>query len=331
LLREMQSRLRAIPGVEHVSAGLSVPLASNARPRNTSAPRPQPVAASAEGADFQQVLPGYFETVGTPLLEGRDFTPQDAESKRNLVVIDQLLAARAFPNESAVGRRIWALAPIGSPNSNDAEVIGVVKHQRLYSLADPGRETVYYSDSFAGIGVSRYWAIRTSGDPARLAGAVRAELRRLDPQLVLSKVQTIESLVERDQAGTRFSLMLIGLFGTIAALLAAVGLYGVLASQVRQRTAEIGVRMAMGAAPGTILQFVIVRGLRLSAAGIALGLLAALALTRAMASLLIGVRPIDPLTFSAMGVIFLAISALAAWLPARRAASLHPSAALREE
>ena len=327
LLREIQTRLNALPGVEDVSAGLSVPLTSGSRPRNTSPAQPQPGPPSAEGAEFQQVLPGYFETLRTPLLEGRTFTPQDDEPGRNLVVIDQLLAVRAFPNQSAVGKRIR----IPFPDTPWAEVIGVVKHQRLFSLADPGRETIYFSEGFAGIGVSRYWAIRTAGDPAKYAAAVRAELAKLDRQLVLSKVQTMESLVDRDQAGTRFSLLLIGLFAAIAVLLASVGLYGVLASVVRQRTAEIGVRMALGAAPAGIFKLVVGQGLRLGAAGVVLGLLAALGLTRAMASMLVGVRPIDGLTFCGMSVLFLLISGLASWLPARRAAGLDPSTALREE
>jgi putative ABC transport system permease protein len=141
----------------------------------------------------------------------------------------------------------------------------------------------------------------------------------------------MESLVDRDQAGTRFSLLLIGLFAAIAVLLASVGLYGVLASVVRQRTAEIGVRMALGAAPAGIFKLVVGQGLRLGAAGVVLGLLAALGLTRAMASMLVGVRPIDGLTFCGISVLFLLISGLASWLPARRAAGLDPSTALREE
>jgi putative ABC transport system permease protein len=242
-------------------------------------------------------------------------------------VIDQLLAARAFPNQSAVGQRIRT--PF--PNGPLAEVIGVVRHQRFSSVADPGTETVYFSEGFAGIGVSRYWAIRTAGDPAKYAAAVRAELTKVDRQLVLSKVQTMESLVDRDQAGTRFSLLLIGLFAAIAVLLASVGLYGVLASLVRQRTAEIGVRMALGADPAGIFQLIVGQGLQLSLVGIALGLLAAFGLTRAMTSMLVGVRPIDPLTFAGMALLFLLIAAIASWLPARRAASLDPSTALREE
>jgi putative ABC transport system permease protein len=141
----------------------------------------------------------------------------------------------------------------------------------------------------------------------------------------------MQTYVEQAQAGTRFSLLLIGVFAVMAALLAGVGLYGVLSTLVRQRTAEIGVRMALGAAPGSIFQLVVGQGLRLSAGGILLGLAAAFALTRVMASMLVGVKATDPPTFAAVAALFLAIAALACWIPARRAAGLDPTQALREE
>ncbi len=140
----------------------------------------------------------------------------------------------------------------------------------------------------------------------------------------------MNALVWKAQAGTRFSLMLIGVFAVMAALLVSVGLYGVLSTVVRQRTAEIGVRMALGASPGRILRFVVGHGLRLSAAGIVLGFFGALALTRGMTTMLVGVRPSDPLTFVVMSAVFFAIAALSSWLPARRAAALDPTTALRE-
>jgi putative ABC transport system permease protein len=207
----------------------------------------------------------------------------------------------------------------------------VVAHQRATSLSDPGRETIYFADGFSGVGVSRHWAMRIHGDPAQLATAVRSEIAKIDRQLVVTRMQPMDVYVERDQSRTRFALLLIGAFAVMAVLLAAVGLYGVLASAVRQRTAEIGVRMAFGAAPSGIFQLVVGQGLRLSLAGIAIGLLASLALTRGMAGLLVGVRPTDPLTFLAAAAAFLAVAALACWIPARRAAALDPSAALREE
>jgi putative ABC transport system permease protein len=245
------------------------------------------------------------------------------------VVIDQMLAAKAFPGESAVGKRL--LIRIRTPEPEWVEVIGVVAHQRDTSLAVPGREQIYFTDGFEGHGAVGFWAIHTAGDPAKYASAVRAAIAKLDPHLLLTEMQPMDALVEHAQASTRFSLLLIGVFASVAALLAGVGLYGVLSTVVRQRTPEIGVRMALGAAPGTIFSLVVGQGLRLSAAGIALGLVAAFELTRAMTSMLVGVKATDPATFASMAVLFFAIAAIASWLPARRAAGLDPTAALREE
>ena len=175
------------------------------------------------------------------------------------------------------------------------------------------------------------WALRVSGDPAKFADSVRAVVTKHDPNMVVMEMQPMQDLVERAQAGTRFQLLLIGVFAVIAAILAGVGLYGVLATLVRQRTAEIGVRMALGAAPTNIFQLIVGQGLRLSVVGIIAGLAAAVAVTRVMASMLIGVKATDPLTFAAMVVLFLAIAAIASWLPARRAAALDPTVALRGE
>lgn len=211
------------------------------------------------------------------------------------------------------------------------EVIGVVAHQRTISLAEAGREQIYFTDGFFGHGVAARWAVRTAGDPAKLAGPVRAEIARFAPHVLITEMQPMEALVARALAKMRFSLLLISVFATVAALLAGVGLYGVLSTVVRQRTAEIGVRMALGAAPASVFNRVIKHGLRLSAAGIGIGLLAALGLTGLMTSMLVGVKATDPATFLAVAVLFLAIAAVASWLPARRAAALDPTAALRDE
>ena len=328
LLRDVQARLRALPGVENASAALAVPLERGPfAAKRPGAAAPRLGSPSTEGADFQQVMPGYFETLRTSVIEGRTFTEADNAPGRDVVVVDQLFAARAFPNESAIGK----LVQIPGPGNRQAEVIGVVAHQRLSSLADPGRETVYFSDGFWGIGVSRYWMIRTSGDPAQYAAAVRSEVAKIDRQMVVSKIRPMAALVHQDQSGTRLSLLLIGAFAAIAVALAAVGIYGVLATAVRQRTAEIGIRMALGATPASIFKLVVGRGLGVSAAGLAIGLLAAFGLTRAITTLLVGVKPTDPLTFGAMTLLFLAIAAIACWAPAARAARLDANAALREE
>lgn len=211
------------------------------------------------------------------------------------------------------------------------EIIGVVGHQRDTSLADPGREQIYFTDGFLSYGIPETWAIRAGGDPASLAGPVRLAIAGLGAHLLITQMRPMQDLVTEAQAGTRFSLLLIAVFAVVAAVLAGVGLYGVLSTTVRQRTAEIGVRVALGAAPRDILRMVVGQGLRISAAGVVIGLIAALGLTRLISSLLVTVTATDPATYAAMAAFFFVIATLASWLPARSAAALHPSAALRQE
>ena len=280
-----------------------------------------------QAVDWQLVRPGYFEAMRTPLLEGRTFTEADNDPKRSLVVVDSTLAAKAFPNQPAVGKRILVRVRTAEPEW--VEIVGVVGHQRVTSLADPGREQVYFAERFVGLDANR-WAVRAAGDPSQIARAVRAAVAEIDPQLLVTEMQSMGSVIQKAQANTRFTLMLIGVFAAAAALLVSVGLYGVLSTIVRQRTAEIGVRMALGASPDSILRLMVGYGLRLSALGIFAGLIAALVLTRGMKTLLVGVRATDPVTFAAMAVVFCAIAAASLWLPARRAAALDPTVALRE-
>jgi putative ABC transport system permease protein len=244
------------------------------------------------------------------------------------VVVDTMLASKAFPNDEAVGKRI--LVRIRTAEPEWVEIIGVVGHQRVTSLSDPGREQVYFAERFLGGGGAARWAVRTAGDPAHISGVVRAVVAQTDPQWLINEMQPMSALVSRAQSATRFSLMLMGAFAIVAAVLVGVGLSGVLSTMVRQRTAEIGVRMALGASPSRILRLIMVYGLRLSVAGIAIGLPSAFVLTRAMRSMLVGVRPTDPTTYVIMGLVFFVIAAVSLYLPARRAAALAPTAALRE-
>lgn len=210
------------------------------------------------------------------------------------------------------------------------EIIGVVAHQRESSLAQPGREQIFVTDGYLG-NFANNWVLRTSGVPAGYAPQVRAAIAAAGAQLLITDLKSMDSLVRGAQLGTRFSLLLIGVFASIAAILAGVGLYGVLSTVVRQRTAEIGVRMALGAAPASIFSLVVGQGLRLSVAGVAVGLATAFVLTRAMNSMLVGVKPTDPPTYTGVAIFFFVIASLASWLPARRAAGLDPTVALREE
>jgi len=328
-VRQLEERLRAILGIQSVTASNPFPLTGGYSPIRWGKEEALSDASKYMAVDPVIVLPGYFETMHTKLLEGRTFTDEDNQPGHTQVVVDKMLADRAYPGQSAVGKRI--LIRIQTPEPVWVEIIGVVAHERGVSLSAPGHEQVYFTDAYVGSGAVNRWALRTGPDPARYASDVRATLKAFDPHLLITDMMPMDAVMEKAQAGTRFQLMLIGSFAVIAALLAAVGLYGVLATVVRQRTAEIGVRMVLGAQPWNIFQLVVGQGLRLTAIGLVLGLFGAFAVTREMSSLLVGIKATDPLTLITMAVVFLVIAATSSWLPARRAANLDPTAALLEQ
>jgi predicted permease len=328
-IRQIQEKLHNISGIQSVTASFPFPLAGGFSPIRWGLEDALSDPSKFQAVDFQIVLPGYFEAMRTPLLAGRTFTDADNQPKQDVVVVDQMLADKAFPHQSAVGKRI--LVRLRKPEPEWAEIIGVVAHQRDESLAERGREQVYFADAYADSGAVRQWAIRSAGDPAKFSSDLRSAVKAVNPQFSLDEMQPMEALVTQAQASTRFSLLLIGVFAVVAGLLAGVGLYGVLSTVVRQRTAEIGVRMALGARSGTIFNLIVGQGLRLTAVGVAAGLIAALALTRAMTTMLVGVKPTDPITFVTMAVVFFAVAGIASWIPARRAAGVDPAIALRDE
>jgi putative ABC transport system permease protein len=327
--RRLRERLAGLPGVQAVTAANPFPLDGG-----IANSRWGTEAAAGDPSKFQQanahfVLPGYFEAMRTKLIAGRVFSEADNRDSAMVIVVDRKLATKAFPGESAIGKRL--LVRIRSAEPEWLEVIGVVDHQRHETLAADGRETIFFADGFVGHGAAARWAVRTSGNPAQLAPAVRAVVSEIEPRIPVSEVQPMQALVTQAMGPTRFALALITVFALIAAVLAAVGLYGVLSTTVRQRTAEIGVRIAFGAPHRSIFGLMIGEGLKLSAAGVAVGLVAAYLLTRVMSSMLVGVSATDPATFAAIVVLFFVIAAVASWLPARRAAGLEPTIALREE
>jgi predicted permease len=329
LMRDLREQFARLPGVQQVTAASPFPLADRFNAIRWGAEDALTDAARFQSADFQAVLPGYFETLGARLHAGRTFTDADNRAGVNRVLIDRALAARAFPGGSAVGRRL--LVRIRTAEPEWVEVIGVVGHQRLSSLAAPGRVQIYFTDAFLGHGRATRWAIRTNGDPSRYREALQSVAAARSGQLLVTEVQTMNDLVHRAQASTRFSVLLIGMLGATGVLLAAIGIYGVLSSVVRQRTAEIGVRMAMGAAPRAVLGLVLRRGLMLGAIGVSLGLGASLSVSHVMTSILVGIEATDSRTFVTTVVLFVMMVAGASWLPARRAARLDPVVTLRRD
>jgi putative ABC transport system permease protein len=328
-VRQVEDRLHAIPRVESVTGSFPFPLAGGYNPIRWGKGEALADPSQFQAADFQIVMPGYFETMKTALLAGRTFTDADNAPERRLIIIDDSLARKAFPGESAVGQRI--LIRLKTPEPEWMEIIGVVGHVRQTSLAVPGREQIYFTDGYGGPGGVNSWALRVTGDAAGYASQVRAAIRDVSPRLLITDLQPVDELVDHAQAQTTFSLLLIGVFAVIAGVLAAVGLYGVLSTAVRQRTPEIGVRIALGAGRENIFRLIVGHGLGLTAVGVVIGVVAALVLTRLMTRMLIGVKPTDPLTFAAMMLLFFAIATASSWIPATRAAGIDPNKALREE
>ena len=328
-VRQVEDRLRAIPGVQSVTGSFPFPLAGGYSPIRWGKEDALSDPSKFLAADFQIVIPGYFETMRTPLLSGRTFTDADNAPDRRLIIIDDSLAKRAFPGESAVGKRL--LIRLKTPEPEWAEIIGVVGHVRQTSLSVPGREQLYFTDGYGGPGGVNSWTLRVARDPQGYASQVRAAIKDVNPRLLITDLQPVDQLVTHAQAQTTFSLLLIGIFAVIAGVLAGVGLYGVLSTAVRQRIPEIGVRMALGAGRQNIFRLIVGQGLGLSAIGVVIGIVAALMLTRLMTTMLVGVKPTDPLTFVTMMLLFLAIATASSWIPANRAAGIDPNKALREE
>jgi putative ABC transport system permease protein len=328
--RQLQDRLGSLPGVTAVGGGGPLPLSGQVAngPYGTEVVLEDP--NRFQQADVRVVTPEYFETMGTRVLEGRVFTEADRTDSTGYVVVDRTLARRTWPDEAAVGKRL--MIRFGGPDYVPVQVIGVVEHQRNGSLAEEGRETIYYLDTYAGEAFGGLtWLVRTDGDPASLANGVRRVVAELDPLLPVVDLRTMQAYVHAAMGPTSFALALIGIFGVTALVLASVGLYGVLAFTVRQRTAEIGIRMAFGAGAESILGMVVGQGLRLAGVGVVLGVLAAVAFTRVIESLLVGVEATDPVTFAAVALTFLIVAAVACAIPALRATRVDPLTALRQE
>jgi putative ABC transport system permease protein len=335
-VRALREGLAALPGVTGVTAVFPLPL--NGVLFDSRWGREEAVTdpSTFQQANTHVVLPGYFEVMGTRLLAGRTYTEADNHPEFMGIVVDELLANHAFPGESAIGKRLYVRSRGAEPEW--LEIIGVVEHQRHESMVTEGPMALFLTDGFFGNhGFVGSWIVRQdcpAGAPCRpteLTAAARAVVNQVEPRSPVANVRPMQDLVDRAMTPTRFALVLIGVFAVIGTLLACIGVYGVLATAVRQRTAEIGVRVAFGASTSSILRQVIADGMKLCAVGLGAGLIAAFWLTRGMQTMLVGVGPTDPPTYLAITLVFVVITVAACWIPARRAAALDPIAALRSE
>jgi putative ABC transport system permease protein len=337
---EAVRRVEAQPWVEAAAITTFLPMGGNNWENGIAIEgREQRGAADVAVAGVRAVSPGYFRAIGATMRAGRGPTAADAAGAPPVVVVNEDLVRRYWPGArpaDVLGRRI-KLGDAADQTEPWLTVVGVAADVKHAGLASETRPELYvpfaqypeWALRVAGRGMA--FVVRSAADPATVVRGVRQEVAALDPTLPLSNVRPLDELVADSVAEPRFRTVLLAAFALLAVALAAVGVYGVISYAVAQRTRELGVRMALGAGRGQLLRLVLGEGLGLAAWGVAAGVLAALAATRAMRGLLYATSPTDPLTFAAVSLLVLAVAAAAAYLPARRAARVDPMVALRAE
>jgi predicted permease len=322
---DLIARVNAMPGVVSAGAVSVLPL-QGIGARLTTAIDEFPVPEDEFPPSFliRRATPGYFEAMGIPIVEGREFTSDDHNVRLGTLIISEEIKNRYWPDATALGKRITTA---GAP-ARSVGVVGDVQAQGLDLPTDP---TIYKPmlDSVGGGVGALSVVVRTDGDPLALAGRLRSLIEGMDPDLPISEMRTMEDLVADSMSRTSFTMTLLLIAAAIALLLGSVGIYGVIAYVSSQRTAEIGVRMALGSDSGAVRRMILLQGLRIASIGVALGLVGSGAMGRLLASLLYGVSPLDPLTLVLGAALFLAVAAVAALIPAVRASRTPPAVALQ--
>jgi putative ABC transport system permease protein len=324
-LRQLEQAVESLPGVESAGSVWPLPLAGVRW-------SDQYVAGAVDAgrrayAELRLVTPDLFETLRTPILEGHSFAPSDP---RHSVIVSRRLAERAWPGQSAVGRSVLASPWGGAPQA--FQVVGVVEDVRFQALREAPGETLYFdSHGWSWTDWEIDVVVRAAGDPRALIAPIRSELARLDALVPMAQVRPMREYLAADLAANRFALVLMGAFAGVALILALVGLYGVVACVVAERTREIGIRLAFGATRARIVALVVGQGARVAFAGALVGFAGAVASARLLSSLLYGVAPSDPLVLGGVASGMMLVALLASYLPARRAAGLDPVRTLRAE
>jgi putative ABC transport system permease protein len=327
--KSVLDKIQQLPGVES-AAGISfLPLTGPGMA--TSFYRtdlPVPPDGERPVTEVRPVTPNYFRTMGIPQLAGRDFTDADGADAPLVAVVSEGLVRRVFPGENPLGKRLQV--SIGRAEGMDVEIVGIVGDVKFASLDAETRPAVYIPQPQLSIGLLTY-VIRTGMDPVSLTNSVASAVRSLDAELPLADVRTLEAVVDTTLARARTVSVLLTAFALIALVLAGVGVYGVMAYSVSQRTQEIGVRIALGATVQSVFRMVLGDALKLVALGVAAGLLSAALLTRLLASLLFETEPVDPVTFAITALVLMLVAAIASYVPARRGTRIAPTEALRAE
>jgi len=322
-------RLGQLPGVHSASAVSYLPFNGLAAGTDLEiAGHPPSKPGEKLTASIRTVLPGYFRTMGIPLERGRDFTAaDDVETTPHRFIVNETFVRKYLPDEEPLGKEIKVDMDTDPPFG---EIIGIVGDVKEGSLDQEPKPTVYYICSHIDYS-EMVFVLRTEKNPLGLAGEAGSVIKGMDPELPVSQLRTMETVVRQTFSRQQFSAILLGGFSLASLLLAAIGIYGLLAYSVTQRTREIGVRMALGAEPGSITRMVVASAARMVIAGATAGLAVALALSGLLKSLLFAVGPRDPLTFIAAPAVFVVVALIAAYVPARRAAQVSPLEALRAE
>jgi len=326
--KNLIERLDTLPGVRSSGAVVFLPLRVSMLSFRigvngfTIEGRP-PVTHDQEPiADYRMVTPGYFNTMGIALRQGRLFDPHDDQDSKRVALVNEALVRKHFAHENPLGKHLIMGKPM--------EIVGVVADAKLYGLDAPVEPAIYVPH-MQQPGESMGVVVRTEGDPAPVASAVRREILKLDPEQPISNVRTMEKVLSDSLMLRRVSMLLLTVFASLALTLASVGIYGLTAYSVSRRTHEIGLRVALGASQSQILRLVVGRGLVTSLIGAGVGLAAAFELTRGLSGMLYGVTATDPLVFAGVPLLLIAVSVLASYVPARKATHIDPLVALRYE
>ena len=327
--RDLVERVATAPGVTSAALSSALPLGGGGFYLGRvflAEGWPEPPAGADAQAQWNVISPGYFKTTGMRLIKGRDFDLRDTAENGPVIIINETLARRMFPNEDPLGKRIRSWRD----ENKLREIVGVAADVRYYGREDQLRGLVYVPHA-QNTWRSMALNVRTQGDPNAVINSIRSQIKAVDKDLAVANLRTMTNILDRSVAPRRSSMLLLAVFAIVAAVLAAIGIYGVLAQTVAQRVNEIGIRMALGARTTHVFRMIIGQGMKLAGIGIAVGLAAAYGLTRLMQSLLFEVSATDPLTFVVIAVLLAVVALLACYLPARRAAKVDPMVALRYE
>jgi putative ABC transport system permease protein len=325
-MKELIARLERLPGVEGVAIANDLPILGTDTSSNPTVEGLSPAETAQLLTGIHVINPNYFKTMGIPLLKGRAFTERDDEKAPPVFIVSETMARTLWPNQDAVGKRL----KFGGSDDPFREVVGVVGDVKFDGLHEAAGLHVYIPQQIFPLPYM-FIAVRSKLDVATLTTAVRHEVELIDPNQPISDIRTMDQVMAGSVATRQLSMTLFSLFGVIALLLVALGIYGVIAYSVTQRTHEIGIRIALGAQTSDVLKLVVVQGMKMTLVGVVFGLIGALMLMRLMKSLLFNVSATDPVTFLAIAMLLTVVALLASYIPARRAAKVDPMVALRYE